>query len=410
MGSNVLGPLRFLARRAAIGLLGTMLAGYLAILPTAVLGTILSGWMVWQSSRAGTKRVWSRWVRPSRVVAGRCLLLCGATVVGLALAEAASAVWLAWIHRLPILSERPAAQSRPGDEVSIVVIGGSSALGVPYEGWLSVGTIVGRELSRAIPNRRFQVEVLAKRGATLEDQHQKLARLPHGPDILIVYSGHNEFVTRFSWLHRAAYYHDESFTTRHWDALQRLAGVSPLFRLVRENLEKQRVGLVPTRMFGPRETLVGRPVCTPEETAAIEADFRRRLEAIVADCERIGCLPILIIPPSCDAWDPNQSYGAAAMRQDQREALFRRWTATRGLEADNPSRALAAYRDMLADQPTLAEAHYRLARVGWRRPGRSTRPGTTTSWPAIAMVCRCAAPPGWKTRIVPWRVVRRRWS
>ena len=122
------------------------------------------------------------------------------------------------------------------------------------------------------------------------------------------------------------------------------------------------MGLIPTRMFGPRETLVGRPVCTPEETDAILADFRRRLESIVADCERIGCLPILIIPPSCDAWDSNQSYGAASMRQDQREVLFRRLTATRDQEADDPAGALAAYRAIVADQPTLAEAHYRLAR------------------------------------------------
>jgi hypothetical protein len=361
-GVDVFGPLRFLVRRAMIGSLGTMLAGYLAILPAAVLGTVLSGWMVWRAGRPGAKTARSRRVRPSRARALRWLLLCGSTLVGLGLAETASALWLAWIHRLPTLSDRWAAAARPGDEVSIVVIGGSSALGVPYEGWISVGTIVGRELSRTIPNRRFHVEILAKRGATLEEQHQKLARLPHGPDVLIVYSGHNEFVTRFSWLHRAAYYHDESFTSRHWDALQRLADLSPLFRLVRENLEKQRVGLIPSRMFGPRETLVGRPVCTPEETAAIEADFRRRLESIVADCERIGCLPILIIPPSCDAWDPNQSYGADSMRQDQREVLFRRLTATRVREADDPAGALAAYRDIVADQPTLAEAHYRLAR------------------------------------------------
>ncbi len=362
-GVDVFGPLRFLVRRATIGILGAMLAGYLAILPAAVFGTVVTGWMVWRAGRPSAKTVRSSRVRWSGAGALRTLLLCGSTVLGLGVAEMASAVWLAWIHRLPALSGRVASPVHPGDEVSIVVIGGSSALGVPYEGWLSVGTIVGRELGRAIPNRRFHVEILAKRGATLEDQHQKLARLSHGPDVLIVYSGHNEFVTRFSWLHRAAYYHDESFTSRHWDRLEQLADISPLFRLLRANLEKQRVGLIPSRMFGPRETLIGRPVCTPEETAAIESDFRRRMESIVADCERIGCLPILIIPPSCDAWDPNQSYAADSMRQDRREVLFRRLTATRDQEASDPAGALAAYRDIVADQPSLAEAHYRLARL-----------------------------------------------
>ena len=289
------------------------------------MGTAISGWLAWRAGRTGVGTSGG----PSRAAAARWLLLCGLTVLGLGLAEAASAAWLAWIHRLPAMPSQFVAPTRPGDEVSIVVIGGSSALGVPYQGWLSVGTIVGRELCRAIPDRRFRVEVLAEKGATLESMHQKLARLAYRPDALIVYSGHDEFVTRFSWLHRAAYYDDEPISSRHWDALQRLAGVSPLFRLVRENLEMQRVGLIPTRMFGPRETLIGRPVCTPEEAAAIVADFRLRLESIVADCERIGCLPILIIPPGCDAWGRDQSHAAPSTRRDGREALFRRMTAIR---------------------------------------------------------------------------------
>jgi tetratricopeptide (TPR) repeat protein len=363
-GVDVFGPVRSGLRRASIGLLGTMLAVYPAVFPTAVMGTAISGWLAWRAGRAGAGacRGRSRAGWPSRGSAVRSLLLCGSTVLGLGLAEASAAVWLAWIHRLPVMPGRFVAPARSGDAVSIVVIGGSSALGVPYEGWLSVGTIVGRELCRAIPDRRFRVEVLAEKGATLESMHQKFARLPYPPDVLIVYSGHNEFVTRFSWLHRAAYYDDELISSRHWDAIQRLASVSPLFRLVRENLENQRVGLIPTRMFGARETLVGRPVCTPEEAAAIVADFRRRLESIVADCERIGCLPILIIPPACDTWDPNQSHAAASTSRAQREALFRRMTAIRARETTDPAGALAAYREVLADQPTLAEAHYRLAR------------------------------------------------
>jgi hypothetical protein len=349
-GVDAFGPVRSLVRRASIGLLGTLLAGYLAVLPAAVIGTVVSGGL---ARRAGR----------NRVVAVRGMLLCGSTVLGLGLAEAGAAAWLAWIHRLPTMPGRSVYATRPGDAVSIVVIGGSSALGVPYEGWLSVGSIVGRELARAIPDRRFRVEVLAEKGATLESMHQKLARLPEPPDLLIVYSGHNEFVTRFSWLHRAAYYDDDSWTSRHWDAVRRLAGVSPLFRLVRENLEKQRVGLIPTRMFGPRETLIGRPVCTPEEADAIVADFRRRLQSIVDDCERIGCLPVLIIPPGRDAWDPNQSHAWASTSRDRREDLFRRMTAIRAREAFDLGGAIAAYREVVADQPMLAEAHYRLARL-----------------------------------------------
>ena len=66
------------------------------------------------------------------------------------------------------------------------------------------GTIVGRELERAIPAHRFRVEILAEKGATLEAMHLKLAGLTRRPDALIVYSGHNEFLARFSLSNRVA--------------------------------------------------------------------------------------------------------------------------------------------------------------------------------------------------------------
>jgi hypothetical protein len=339
------------------------MAGYLVVLPAAVVGLTVFGWLVWRAGRPGASGREARSGPLSRATAVRGLFLCGSLVVALGLAEATASVWLAWVHRLPDWSARFAKSPQPREEVSIVVIGESSALGVPYEGWFSIGEMVGRELGRAIPNRRFHVEVLAQKGVSLEMMHQKLARLTRRPDVLIVYSGHNEFVSRFSWLHRAAHYDDEPLPSRTWDLFQRLGRTSPLFRLVQENLEKERVGMIPSRSLGPRETLVGRPICTPEEQAAIVADFARRLEAIVADCLRIGALPILIIPPGNDVWDPNQSFADPATRQDQREALFRRLTALRAQEAGDAQDAIAAYREIVAAQPTLAEAHYRLARL-----------------------------------------------
>ena len=111
------------------------------------------------------------------------------------------------------------------------------------------------------------------------------------------------------------------------------------------------------------EIVVGRPVCTPADAELVFADFQRRLEAIVADCERIGCLPILIIPPGNDASDPSQSYALPGTRADARQALFRRLTEIRSLEERNPSAAIAAYREILAEQPTHAQTHHRLARL-----------------------------------------------
>ena len=42
-------------------------------------------------------------------------------------------------------------------------------------------------------------DVLAREGATLEEMHQKLERIEHRPDVLILFAGHNEYQARFAW-------------------------------------------------------------------------------------------------------------------------------------------------------------------------------------------------------------------
>ena len=143
------------------------------------------------------------------------------------------------------------------------------------------------------------------------------------PDAIVIFSGHNEFLARFSLANRVSYYSDERLEQRGQVWLERAGRCSPLYTLVRENLEKHRVSVIPAQSLGTMETIVGRPVCTPEEASAVMADFHRRLEAIVTDCERIGCLPILIIPPGNDASAPNQSYASPWTDAVTRRALAR---------------------------------------------------------------------------------------
>ena len=183
---KVIGPPRLHLRDLTFRFLEAFLAGYFIVLTAAVLAMAVLGWIVWRS-RSRSRSTPARW-----------LLLCGSIVLGLVMAEAVAVVWLSWVHRLPALSRHFSGPAHPRNEILIVVIGESSALGVPYDGWLSIGMIVGRELQKAIPSRRFRVEILAEKGATLEAMHQKLACLTERPDALIIFSGHNEFLARFS--------------------------------------------------------------------------------------------------------------------------------------------------------------------------------------------------------------------
>lgn len=346
---KVIAPPRLYPRYLAIGLQEAFLACYLLILPITALGMLVSAVAVYRSR--------------SKSKPGRWLLLFGSIILGLILGEVAAAVWLFDRHHLPALPGHFDQRARAADELLIMVVGGSSALGVPYDGWLSIGAIVRRELQAVIPAHRVRLEILAEKGATLEAMHRKLALMTERPDALIIFSGHNEFLSRFSLANRVIYYDDERQARRGRVWLERVSGFSPLYTLIRENLEMHRVSVIPALLLSTMDTIVGRPICTPAEASSLIDDFHRRLEAIVSDCERIGCLPILIIPPGNDASPPNQSYASPSTDALTRRKLASHLLQLEMIEAQDPAHAISAYQQFVTDQPTHAWAHYRLARL-----------------------------------------------
>ena len=144
------------------------------------------------------------------------------------------------------------------------------------------------------PSRRFECDVIAWLGDSLEKPHRKLAGIRRRPDAVIIYSGHNEFVARFEKAARNAT--PGSPRSRGIAGCARLTAppVLPSCRLAYEIISKNRLDEPP--MAG-RHQLIDPPLCSPSEAADILADFRPS-EAIVAYCERIGALPILIVPPA----------------------------------------------------------------------------------------------------------------
>jgi len=106
------------------------------------------------------------------------------------------------------------------------------------------------------------------------------------------------------------------------------------------------------------------PAFTPSELFQILTDFRRRLEAIVAYCEQIGAVPILVIPASNESgFEPNRTVLSARVSQAERAALTERFQQARALETDDPAQSQTRYRSLLDRQPDFAEAHFRLGRL-----------------------------------------------
>lgn len=290
----------------------------------------------------------------------RGLAACAACLVAMVVLELGSAAWRGWLHRMPALPTR--FEPSPPEEFRIVVVGGSSALGEPYRPWLSVGQIAAWQLGLAVPDRRFECQILAWLGDDLEKQHLKLAAIRRRPDAVIIYSGHNEFIGRFengreerdlgldeepsSWLLRQAY---------------RASLLSPCCRLAYEVISRTRLAAPP---LTGHHSLIDPPLCSPSEAADILADFRRRLETLVTYCESIGALPILIIPPANEAgFEPSRSTLPPWATRTDRRWVVETFTTARAEEPSDPDRAAAGYTAILARFPEFAEAHFRLARL-----------------------------------------------
>ncbi|MGP0068657.1 MAG: hypothetical protein ACLQGP_34285 [Isosphaeraceae bacterium] len=326
--------------------LWTVLVLYWAALIPAVVGGVVLTVVLIRARRQ----------RARRPMAARLLLFCASTLIGVGVLEAGSAAWLAWVHRFPTLPTR--FRSSPGNELHVAVIGGSSAVGQPYQSWLSIGPIVAWKLQTELGGRRVVADVLAREGATLEEMHQKLEHIEHRPNMLILFSGHNEYQARFAW--------DQDGDVPPGLLPYALKVVmedglgSPLFRMVSEASSKYRL-MAPPRMAhrGPIE----RPIVRRAETERLRREFGRRIDAIVSWCERIGAMPVLVIPADNEAgFEPNRSVLPELISQEERRVFADDWLAARADESD-ASAAMARYRELLARQPGFAESHFRLGRL-----------------------------------------------
>ncbi len=339
---------RAVLRGLTEALLRTVLVVYGAVVLASFVGTPLLGWRIARFRRGGT----------TRPIMFRGFLICLSCLVSLFLLELGSAGWRAWMHRFPSLPMQFA--TAPPDEFRIVVLGGSSALGEPYRPWLSVGQIVAWRLGEAVADRRFECEILAWLGDSLEMQHRKLAGLTHRPDLVIIYSGHNEFAARYEEEREGM--PEEEPGVWLLDRAFRASLSSPFCRLVYEVISRNRLDSPPP--LSGRHQLIDPPQCSPSEEMEIVEDYRNRLDAIVRYCEKIGALVVLIIPPANEAgYEPSRSTLPPSVSRADRDRLVRDFREARRVETSDPAASELSYESMIARHPGFAEGHFRLARL-----------------------------------------------
>jgi hypothetical protein len=267
-------------------------------------------------------------------------------------------------RRLPAPREevglRDAFTDQTGNgEIDLVVLGESSAEGVPFQRWLSIGALVKWQLEEAISGLHVRLTILARSGDTLENQHVALAGLKRRPEILIIYCGHNEFSSRFFAFDDVPYYFLDQRPSAWDEVVDKAEHISPICGLIGRLADRCRIALPPPLIT---RDVVDVPVFGTDEYSQILRDFRRRLEAIVSYANDVGALTVLISPPGNDAdFEPNRSYLPAGTPLQERESFRQAFLEVRRLEDVDSAASLKKYRDLLVSEPGFAETHYRVA-------------------------------------------------
>jgi hypothetical protein len=349
---------RSVVRRTAIGFLWALLGLQVAIFVIVPAGCVLVGLSLYRARRRFAPRLWTK----------RLLLLGVTCLIGFGLLEAGAMAMHARAHRDPVLPTRFPEDDAPRTggpqraDIYIVVIGESTAVGEPYDKWLSPGEIVRWKLAEVFPERQVAVDVLARKGSNLRPMIRRLAQLRRRPDAILVYAGHNEFQTIVPWSRAVPHYLDSPPPTSTAGRLEQLGRLTSLGRMICDAIETQRLDAAPPREV-TRE-LVDVPSYTPEESAQFLADYRASLDTVASYCNRIGAVPILVVPVGNDAgFEPNRSVLPPETPRAERVEFVRKLEEARRAESDDASWALALYRSLTDQQPGFAEAHYRLARL-----------------------------------------------
>ena len=308
----------WLIRRASIVSLWVILGVFVAGVPAVV---VAGPWAVVAAAMARR-----RGDRAAMQRALRRLLLAAGAAGGLVAMEAACGVMLEWSYRTPALPSRfpddaaPDASS-PTRPIDLVVVGASSAIGEPYQPWISVGRIVGWQLERVFPGREVRFEIRAAGGLCLEQAVLRLATLQRRPEALIVFSGHNEFQARYGWSRDVRHYPEEG-PDSPLALLQMGRQASSAIAMILATLDRH-YGSTPTPERVTRE-LVDHPICLPKEYAFLREDFGRRIDALAQYGRRIGAVPVLIVPGSNDgAFEPSRSVLSGDTPAADREAFAR---------------------------------------------------------------------------------------
>jgi lysophospholipase L1-like esterase len=267
--------------------------------------------------------------------------------------------------------QREFLAEKPSNGFRVFVVGESSAAGHPYPPAYAFGEWLERRLTASLPD--LSVEVVNAAVAGYSSRRALIATREiagYAPDLIIVYSGHNE------WAERRYYSRLIEMDPRLFRLRERLFSTR-LFAVVSHWVDRGREDprlALERYVSGQREEFVemfavfsrrveGGDYATPEQLAQRDSLYRLNLEemATIAQAANARVLFLTLSQNFAD-WAP----GASTHRPELPEAEQARWQAhfdegLRAASAGDCAAALEAWGRALAVDDEYALLHYRIA-------------------------------------------------
>lgn len=252
-------------------------------------------------------------------------------------------------------------QEKPPQSFRIFVLGGSTAAGFPYGKWASLAGILEQRLQREHPGRVIEVIPVAMSAInswSLADFTAEV--LEHGPDAILVYAGHNEYLGVLGV--GSAFRGGSPGLTRLVMEAQRIRVAALALRLSAAFRPAERTGgtepaTLMARVAGERRIPLGSPLYH-----AGVAQFSGNLERLLGAYRRRG-VPVFIATLASNDRDqtPFMPLPPPGVAEHEWRAQFAAAMAL--LDAGEPAVAAATARRMLAEAPDSGEGHFLRGRI-----------------------------------------------
>ncbi len=240
----------------------------------------------------------------------------------------------------------------PPGELHVAFVGESTMAGFPYRKF-GIPKVVGWQLEQMYPNQKVVLDDLSAVGLNLRTALQRLNTLTVRPQLLLLYSGHNEF-----------FYDVEELATdldTPWERFDRFFEWSPLFRALDQRISRH-IGVQDLEAQGAR-TLVDRPIASQEAREKRLARFGGQLEQLAQWCEDKEIASVWFDPAGSEAdYAPNRScldHTATDAERQEIESIEHDGRALQ--EAGRWKEADARYQAAVDRYPEFAEVHFQLA-------------------------------------------------